>query len=94
VAEKLAAQAGAGLTVIMGHTERGAVKGACDFAQLGLLAATPANINPAVNSVQGDYELMSSKNATKRGRVNSKVYYENAMEAGSDHGMVVIDVVI
>jgi carbonic anhydrase len=48
--------------VIRGHTECGAVKGACDSAQLGLLTATLANITPAVNSVQGNYEPRSSKN--------------------------------
>lgn len=54
--------AGAKLIVVMGHTECGAVKGACDAAQLGLLSATLANINPAVNAVQGDYTPRSSKN--------------------------------
>jgi carbonic anhydrase len=54
--------AGAKLIVIMGHTECGAVKGACDEAQLGLLTATLANINPAVNAVQGDYSPRTSKN--------------------------------
>lgn len=44
---------GAKLIVIMGHTECGAIKGACDAAQLGLLTATLANINPAVMAVQG-----------------------------------------
>jgi len=53
---------GAKLIVVMGHTECGAVKGACDGAQLGLLTATLANINPAVNAVQGDYAPRSSKN--------------------------------
>ena len=38
-------------------------KGACDGAQLGLLTATLANINPAVEAVQGSYSLRSSKNA-------------------------------
>ena len=47
----------------MGHTECGAVKGACDGAQLGLLTATLANINPAVDAVQGNYTPRSSKNA-------------------------------
>ena len=56
--------AGAKLIVVMGHTECGAVKGACDAAQLGLLTATLANINPAVRAVQGDYVPRSSKNAT------------------------------
>jgi carbonic anhydrase len=54
--------AGAKLIVVMGHTECGAVKGACDGAQLGLLTATLANINPAVESVKGDYTPRSSKN--------------------------------
>ena len=54
--------AGSKLIVVMGHTECGAVKGACDGAQLGLLTTTLANINPAVNAVQGDYKPRSSKN--------------------------------
>ena len=53
---------GAKLIVVMGHTECGAVKGACDAAQLGLLTATLANVNPAVKAVQGDYASRSSKN--------------------------------
>ena len=55
--------AGAKLIVVMGHTECGAVKGACDSAQLGLLTSTLANINPAVNAVTGDFTPRSSKNA-------------------------------
>ena len=47
--------AGAKLIVVMGHTECGVVKGACDGAQLGLLTATLANINPAVAAVKGDH---------------------------------------
>ena len=54
---------GAKLIVVMGHTECGAVKGACDAAQLGLLTATLANINPAVKAVQGDYLPRTSMNA-------------------------------
>lgn len=53
---------GAKLIVVMGHTECGAIKGACDEAQLGLLTATLANINPAVTAVQGDFTTRSSKN--------------------------------
>jgi carbonic anhydrase len=55
--------AGAKLIVVMGHTECGAVKGACDAAQLGLLTTTLASINPAVKAVQGDYTPRSSENA-------------------------------
>ena len=43
--------AGTKLIVVMGHTECGAIKGACDGAQLGLLTTTLANINPAVKAV-------------------------------------------
>ncbi len=53
---------GAKLIVVMGHTECGAIKGACDAAQLGLLTSTLANINPAVTAVQGEYKPRSSNN--------------------------------
>ncbi len=55
--------AGAKLIVVMGHNECGAVKGACDSAELGLLTATLANLSPAVDAVQGDYTPRNSKNA-------------------------------
>jgi carbonic anhydrase len=54
--------AGAKLIVIMGHTNCGAVRGACDAAQLGLLTAALANINPAVSAVKGDYTPRTSQN--------------------------------
>ncbi len=53
---------GAKLIVVMGHTDCGAVKGACDAAQLGLLTATLANINPAVDAVRGDHTPRTSEN--------------------------------
>ncbi len=62
---------GAKLIVVMGHTECGAIKGACDAAQLGLLTATLANINPAVTAVQGDYtaqEFQRTQNSSRRWR--------------------------
>jgi len=43
--------AGSKLIVIMGHTSCGAVKGACDDANLGNLTGMLAKITPAVNSV-------------------------------------------
>ncbi len=53
---------GSKIIVIMGHTECGAIKGACDGAQLGLLTATLANINPAVEAVKGDFPIQNSVN--------------------------------
>ena len=44
--------AGSKLIVIMGHTSCGAVKGACDHAQLGNLTAMLDNIKPALDEVK------------------------------------------
>jgi carbonic anhydrase len=55
------AAAGAKLVVVMGHTECGAVKGACDDVVLGNLTQTLANIKPAVAAVSG-YEADRSSN--------------------------------
>lgn len=43
--------AGAKLVVVLGHTSCGAVKGACDQAELGNLTALLSKINPAVLAV-------------------------------------------
>ena len=45
--------AGAKLIVVLGHTDCGAVRGACDNAQLGNLTHTLSNIAPAVYAVKG-----------------------------------------
>lgn len=44
--------AGSKLIVIMGHTSCGAVKGACDHAELGNLTAMLGKIEPALDSVK------------------------------------------
>jgi carbonic anhydrase len=54
--------AGSKIIVVMGHSECGAVKGACDGAQLGLLTTTLANINPAVQAEAGNYSPANSSN--------------------------------
>lgn len=57
------AAAGSKVIVVLGHTECGAVKGACDGVELGNLTSTLANIAPAIYAV-GDVEgERSSKNA-------------------------------
>ncbi len=51
--------AGAKVVVALGHTSCGAVKGACDGAQLGNLTSTLANIEPALqasSSVEGKHD--------------------------------------
>ena len=60
--EFAAAVAGSKLIVVLGHTECGAVKGACDHVQLGNLTSTLANLAPALYAVQGVDGERSSKN--------------------------------
>lgn len=45
------AVAGSKVIVVLGHTECGAVKGACDGVELGNLTATLSNIQPAIYAV-------------------------------------------
>ncbi len=56
------AAAGAKLILVLGHTECGAVKGACDDVVLGNLTQTLSNIKPAVAAVLGFESDRSSKN--------------------------------
>ena len=55
--------AGSKLIVVLGHTSCGAVKGACDHVELGNLTGMLEKIQPAVNSVKGNYTDKSSANA-------------------------------
>ena len=56
--------AGTELIVVLGHTSCGAVKGACDHAEMGNLTKLIQKITPAVNAViePKDESLRSSKN--------------------------------
>jgi carbonic anhydrase len=57
------AAVGAKLIVVLGHTDCGAVKGACDNVELGNLTQTLSNISPAVYSVPGFEGARTSANA-------------------------------
>ncbi|REE27846.1 carbonic anhydrase [Winogradskyella pacifica] len=56
--------AGTELIVVLGHTSCGAVKGACDHAEMGNLTKLVQKITPAVNAVTEpkDESLRTSKN--------------------------------
>ena len=54
--------AGAKLVVVLGHTECGAVKGACDNVRLGNLTQTLSNLTPAVYAVKDICDDRTSKN--------------------------------
>lgn len=54
------AVAGARLIMVLGHTECGAVKGACDDVELGNLTSMLDNIEPAVEAIEVDGPRNSS----------------------------------
>ena len=60
--EFAAAVAGSKVIVVLGHTECGAVKGACDNVELGNLTSTLSNIAPAVYAIQDVEGERTSKN--------------------------------
>ena len=78
--------AGSKLIVVMGHTECGAVKGACDAAQIGLLSTTLASINPAVAAVEGH----NPRNSTNSGFVQavSEMHVHLTMKTLRDRSVV------
>jgi carbonic anhydrase len=68
-----AAAAGSRLIVVLGHSDCGAIKGACDNVKLGdLLPATLANIKPAIDAVPDDGSPRNSKNYAFVQRVTDK----------------------
>ncbi len=60
--EYATAVAGSKLIVVMGHTNCGAIKGACDDVQLGNLTSLLAHIRPAVELEHTITEERNSKN--------------------------------
>ena len=54
--------AGCKLILVLGHTKCGAVKGACDDAELGNLTALLSKIKPAINNETSTTENRSSSN--------------------------------
>jgi carbonic anhydrase len=54
--------AGSKLIVVLGHTDCGAIKGACDDVKFGNLTTTLSHLRPAVDAVTGVPGPRSSKN--------------------------------
>ncbi|MDN5202403.1 carbonic anhydrase family protein [Fulvivirgaceae bacterium BMA10] len=55
--------AGSKLVLVLGHSSCGAIKGACDDAQLGNLTALISKLKPAVDAVKEPAENRNSKNS-------------------------------
>jgi len=84
--------AGAKLILVLGHTECGAVKGACDNAQLGNLTHTLSNIMPAVYSVTNVPGARDSKNVAFVQKV-AEANVRLSVEALTDRSGVLQDLV-
>jgi len=72
--------AGTKVVVVLGHTMCGAIKGACDDAQLGNLTGMLAKLMPAVKAVPDSYGKASSSNTEyvlKAGEINVHQTVEN-----------------
>ena len=61
--EYATAVVGTKLIVIMGHSNCGAVKAACDHVELGNLTSLLAQVQPAVQLVNGSHGVRNSSNA-------------------------------
>ena len=68
------AVAGSKVVVVLGHTECGAVKGACDHVELGNLTATLSNIAPAVYAVA---DMVPGERSSKNKAYVQAVAHEN-----------------
>lgn len=55
-------QSTAKLIVVMGHTNCGAIQGACDYVDSGHLKPSLAKINPSINKVSKQFGERSSQN--------------------------------
>jgi carbonic anhydrase len=84
--------AGAELIVVLGHTECGAVKAACDNTQLGNLTHTLSKILPAVNAVTDVEGDRNSKNEVFVQQVAEANVRLN-VQAMTDHSLVMHDLV-
>lgn len=74
--------AGAKLVMVLGHEGCGAVKGACDHAELGNLTALLEKIKPAVNAVKADFPE-DQRNSSNPDFVN-KVIEQNVRTTVAD----------
>lgn len=63
--------AGAPLILVLGHSECGAIKGACDDVRLGHLTATLAALRPAIDAVPDDGTPRNGANAAFVRRVTA-----------------------
>ncbi|HMO50333.1 MAG TPA: carbonic anhydrase family protein [Kiritimatiellia bacterium] len=73
--------AGAKLVMVLGHSGCGAVKGACDGAELGNLTGLLAKIKPAVDAVEGFEE--GERNSSNKAFV-AKVIEANVRQTVAD----------
>jgi carbonic anhydrase len=75
--------AGSKLIVVLGHSSCGAVKGACDSAEMGNLTVLLDKIKPAINEEKTEKETRDSSNKVfveKVTKINVAMTVQNIME--------------
>jgi carbonic anhydrase len=75
--------AGSKLIVVLGHSNCGAIKGACDDAKLGNLTSLLSKLKPAVDAVKEPSENRNSQNAefvANVAHINVEMTIENIKE--------------
>ncbi len=82
--------AGTKVVMVLGHTHCGAVKGACDHAELGNLTQMLGKITPIVDEIEGDYEVKGSANPELVQRV-SDINVQRSLESIRKNSPVIRD---
>lgn len=84
--------AGSRLVVVLGHTQCGAIKGACDHVQLGNLSTLLNKIQPAVYRERNETADRSSKNAAFVERV-AEIHVRRSVQAIVEQSVVLREMV-
>jgi carbonic anhydrase len=91
--EYAAAVAGSKLIVVMGHTNCGAIKGACDRVELGHITYLLAQIEPAIQKANKTHTVRNSKNDGYVAAV-TKFNVEHSIEEILNRSTIIRDMVI
>ena len=91
--EYATAVAGAKLIVVMGHTNCGAIKGACDGVELGHLTRLLGQIQPAVSMAESTVETDRTSNNQEFVDIVTLINIQNSVEQIQSRSEIISDLV-